>query len=312
MISPPPIRPAVRENVLLPDERILPAPRSLPPSRLGLASLAAVCLLIVYVPLLIEASHAWAGNDVNTKDTNSHGYFILPIAALLIWQLRDRIRACVPAPSRSGLALLGMALLIETASYLLRLKWFPLLTLVPALAGIVLALHGPALWRVLRFPILFLAFLAPIPNAVTLPASAAIQRASTSGTVGALQMLGVPTVQNGFEIDTPTQSVEVADACSGFKKLTTLLAFATLYGYLYSLSWPRRLGLVLAAIPVALVVNILRIGGLVLIGSLWGEKALHACHDGAEIFVVVVSFIMLTWIGKALGCRAIRFHEARP
>lgn len=268
------------------------------------AALLALLLAVIYAPLLAEAARVWVSDGAS-----QHGALILPIALGLVWMLRHKIRACRPAPISAGAWLLGAGLLLETASFLLRVRWFPLLSLVPVLAGAVLALHGRALWRVLRFPILFLVFLAPVPAAVTGPAAAAIQRLSTTGTAQALTLLGVPTVQDGFEIVTPSLSVEVAQECSGFKKLTTLLAFAVFYGYVYALPWPRRLLLVLAVPPVALAVNVLRILGLVLIGSAGGPRALHAAHDGAEVAVVVASFALLTWAGKGLGCRSLQFYR---
>lgn len=266
--------------------------------------LLALLLVVIYAPPLADAAHQWISDG-----TSEYGVLILPIALGLVWMLRDKARACQPAPARVGAWLLGAGLLLETTAYLLRLRWFPLLSLVPVLAGAVLALHGPALWRVLRFPILFLAFLAPVPTAVTLPAAAAIQRASTTATTQTLTLLGIPAVQDVFEIVTPSLSVEVAQECSGFKKLTTLLAFAIFYGYVYALPWPRRLALVLTVPPVALAVNVLRILALVLIGSMGGARALHAAHDGAEVFVIIVSFALLTGVGKGLGCRSLRFYR---
>ena len=289
---------SARPDILPPPACALPWPGLLP------ASLLALLLAVIYAPPLAEAARQWGGDG-----SSEHGVLILPIALGLVWMLRGKARACRPAPAHAGVWLLGAGLLLETAAYLLRLRWFPLLSLVPVLAGAVLALHGPALWRVLRFPILFLAFLAPVPTAVTLPAAAAIQCASTAGTTQALTLLGIPAVQDGFDIVTPALTVEVAQECSGFKKLTTLLAFAVFYGYVYALPWPRRLALVLAVPPVALAVNVLRILALVLIGSAGGTRALHAAHDGAEVFVVVVSFVLLTWVGKGLGCRSIQFYR---
>ena len=280
------------------------AARTLPWHALLPTALLALLLAVVYAPSLADAAHQWVSDG-----SSEHGLLILPITLGLIWMLRDKVRACRPAPLGAGVWLLGAGLLLETATYLLRLRWFPLLSLVPVLAGAVLALHGTALWRVLRFPILFLTFLAPVPTAVTLPAATAIQRASTTGTTQALTLLGVPAVQDGFDIVTPSLSVEVAQECSGFKKLTTLFAFAVFYGYVYGLPWPRRLALVLAVPPVALAVNVLRILALVLIGSAGGTRALHAAHDGAEVSVVLVSFVLLTWVGKGLGCRSIRFYR---
>ena len=67
--------------------------------------------------------------------------------------------------------------------------------------------------------------------------------------------------------------------------------------------------LVLAVVPIALAVNVLRILALVLIGSAGGPRALHAAHDGAEVFVVVAAFALLTWAGKGLGCRSVQFYR---
>ena len=296
--APPNLIPSSDPLLPLVVARALPRPALLP------AALLALLLAVVYAPPLTEAARQWVSDG-----SSEHGVLILPIALGLVWMLRHKVRDCRPAPARAGVWLLGAGLLLETATYLLRLRWLPLLSLVPVLAGAVLALHGPALWRVLRFPILFLAFLAPVPTAVTLPAATAIQRLSTAGTTQTLTLLGVPAVQNGFEIDTPALSVEVAQECSGFKKLTTLLAFAVFYGYVYGLSWPRRLLLALTVAPIALAANVLRILALVLIGSVGGTRALHAAHDGAEVFVVVVSFALLTWAGKGLGCRSVQFYR---
>jgi len=268
--------------------------------------LLAVALAIIYVPLLAEAVRIWESDDAET-----YGFFILPIVAFLIWLQRGKLREIPLRPTRAGVVLLAAALLLETAAYLLRLKWIPLLSLVPALAGAVLAVAGRDWWRLLRFPLLFLAFAAPIPAAITLPISTAVQQVSTKGVVEGLNLVGIPAIQNGFQIDTPTASVEVAKECSGFKKLTSFLVFATLLGYLGTLTWPKRLALVASAVLVAIVVNIARIAALVVIGTEMGMEALHKAHDGAEYAVILVAFGLMMLIAKGLGWQSQITNEAQ-
>ncbi len=268
--------------------------------------LLAAALAIIYVPLLGEAVRIWESDDAET-----YGFFILPIVAFLIWLQRDHLRGLPLRPSRAGVVLLAAGLLVETAAYLLRLKWIPLLSLVPVLAGAILAVAGADWWRLLRFPILFLAFAAPIPTAVTLPVSTAVQEISTKGVVAGLDWAGVPAVQNGFQIDTPTASVEVAKECSGFKKLTSFLVFATLLGYLGRLTWPKRLALVASAVLVAIVVNVARIAALVVIATNMGMGAMHKAHDGAEYAVILVAFGLMMLIAKGLGWQSQITNEAQ-
>jgi len=266
--------------------------------------LLVLVLIALYVPVVGEAAR------IRFKDENqAHGVFILPIVAFLLWVLRADIRAAAaePKPTVWGVWLLAFGLLLLTASWLLGIKWFPMLSMIPVIAGAVLALHGRALWRVVAFPVCFLFFAAPLPDIITLPISTQIQSASTDGAVAVMSTLGYPLIQTGNRIDTPTVSVEVAEVCSGFKKLTALVAFAFLYGFMFRASLWKRVVLVAASYPIALFANIVRICALVYIGSTWGQHALEGAHDWAELSVLVISFGLFVALGKATGCKELRY-----
>ncbi len=259
-------------------------------------------LVALYAPVVAEAAKIWV------KDENqAHGVFIFPISLFLLWMLRREIRAAKPQPTTLGVWLLGFGLLIQTASWVLGIKWFPMLSLIPVIAGTVLALHGKNLWKVVAFPVCFLFFAAPMPDIIILPLSTEVQNQSTTGSVILMSSLGYPLIQTGNRIDTPTISVEVAEVCSGFKKLTALVAFAFLYGYVFNVSLWKRAVLVLAAYPIALLANIIRICALIFIGSAWGQHALEGAHDWAELSVLVISFGLFVLLGRILGCRELRF-----
>jgi len=173
--------------------------------------------------------------------------------------------------------------------------------------GGILLLHGTELWRKLRFVVFFLIFAAPMPDLITRPLSAQIQNASTVISAEAMSFLGYPLIRTGNRIDTPQVSVEVAEVCSGFKKLTALVAFSFLYGFMFDIGIGKRALLVLSAYPIALITNSIRICALIAIGSAGGESALHAAHDWAEMGVLVVAFVLFTLWGRLLGCKTLKY-----
>jgi exosortase/archaeosortase family protein len=69
----------------------------------------------------------------------------------------------------------------------------------------------------------------------------------------------------------------------------------------------KQVALVLTAAPLAIVANIVRVAGLILVGNQWGVDAVHAVHNWADPFVVVLCFVLLYTVGRGLGCKKVRY-----
>lgn len=261
-----------------------------------------LALLAVYVPVIVEVSQIWRKDD-----TYAHGFLIIPICLFIIWLNRDDVRRAAVRPTVWGLPLIALGLFLETAGYLLQVKLVAMFSLIPTIIGVVLALHGPELWRQLRFPIAFLFFAVPLPDFIFGPASRFVQSASSTGAATLMSALGFTVLQNGNLIEIPGMTLEVAEVCSGFRKLIALGAFSLLYGYLFDIAPWKRAVLFLAAFPIALMANVIRISALIAVSSMWGEKALHIAHDWAEVFVLVIAFALYLLLGKGIGCKNLRF-----
>jgi exosortase len=266
------------------------------------AWLCGLLLVAVYGPILQETSRYWFQND-----NFAHGMFILPLSIALLWLQRTQIAAARPAPTWRGLPLLVIGLAIGSFCYLMRVKFIGIWSVIPTLAGAILLLHGPELWQIARFPVCFLFWIGPLPSFIYSPISQWVQTISTRGAAEIMTSLGYTLLRNGNQIQIPGYALEVADACSGFKKLIALTAFALLYGYIYPLSPQKRLLLVLCALPVSLLANVLRVSALIAVFSSGGLNALHHAHDMAEICALIFSFFLFVMIGKALGCKTARF-----
>lgn len=254
-------------------------------------------VVLLYAPLLVGAVGQWI-----TNDNYAHGFFVFPLAALTVWLRRDAIRLAPRRPTAWGFVPLTLGLAMEAAGSLLQLKFIGMWSLIPTLAGGILLLHGPRLWSATQFSVWFLLFAAPIPNPWLELVTKRVQTLSTDGASSLMSLLGFPVLRHGNVLSVPEATLEVANACSGFHKMVSLLAFAALYGYLTTASPLKRLLLLAASLPIALLANILRISGLIGAASGGGLPLLHVFHDPAEIAAIGIAFCLFIAVGKGLGC----------
>jgi exosortase len=268
------------------------------------AILFGIALLALYGQGLQDTAALWFH-----KDEYSHGPFIVPLCAFVLYLNRDALRAARPRPCAFGGLLLAAGLILQVFGYILRLGFLEMWSMIPVLTGTVLLLHGREMWRIARFPILFTFFAFPLPIPVLGRISMWIQQASTTGAKHVMDGMGYSVIQHGNLIEIPGYTLEVADVCSGFKKLTALIAFSILYGYLFSIRPWKKVALVFAAVPIAVVANVLRVSGLIAVTSAGGLGALHIAHNWGEIIALVIAFFLFVFVGKVLGCRTIRFSS---
>jgi exosortase len=258
--------------------------------------------LALYLPTLLDAGQQWMIND-----NYAHGVFIFPLCAFLLWLRQDDIRSAPVQPSIWGLPLLIVGIFLQSASYLLQVKYVGMWSLALTLTGGVLMLFGPVMLRIVRFAIVFSLLANPLPHSLLSGMTVWIQNASTLGAAGLMDILGFTVVRNGNVIQVPGAVLEVAAACSGFHKFLSLSAFTLLYGYLFTESNRIRLILMVCVLPIALIANILRIAGLIGAATSGGLTALHAAHDMAEYLAILLAFGLLVLLGRSLGCRNLRF-----
>lgn len=273
-------------------------------NRSRLAYALAGALFLLYLPVLAESAHVWL-----TNEADGHCIFMLPIAAALVWVQRRQVSEAAEHPRSDawGLWILLAALCVETASYLLRVRYLGMWSLTAAIAAAILMIYGRPMLDLLRFPVAYTLLAAPLPSFLIQRPSEIVQNISTTGAHVIMESLGYTVSQAGNLLEIPGMTLEVADVCSGFRKLFAFVAFALLYGYLFPISRGKRLLLVAAAVPIAVLANVLRIAGLIAVSSAGGEAALRVAHNFAEAFVLVIAFVCFAFVGKVLGCRTIRF-----
>jgi len=249
----------------------------------------AVLIGFLYYHILAQLVLDW-WNDPNF----SHGFLVPAFSAFVVWQNRKRLAALPADPSWLGLGVIAGALAVLIVGELGAEFFLSRASLVLLAAGLVIYFLGWRHFRAMLFPWAFLFFMIPIPviifNQVAFPLQFLAARLASS----LLELLGVPVLREGNIIQLPTMSLEVAQACSGIRSLMSLGALAVIYGYFLETRWLPRLLLALAAIPIAVAANGLRIMGTGLLGYYWDpDKAEGFFHTFSGWVIFVISLAML-------------------
>jgi exosortase len=224
----------------------------------------------------------------------SHGFFVPLFSAYILWQRRRRLFELEMQPSWLGLVVMAAALTVLVVGVLGAEDFLSRASLLLLLAGLLIQLLGWNWLRAMAFPWAFLFLMIPIPailfNQIAFPLQMLAARMATA----LLSLLGVPVLREGNVIQLASLSLEVVEACSGMRSLVSLLTLALVYGYLLEKSWLRRMLLAIAATPIAVMANAVRIMGTGLVGQYWNpDKAQGFFHEFSGWVVFLLSFGML-------------------
>ncbi len=265
------------------------------PQGAWLAVLAGLALL--YVPTYLDLSKGlWS------DDAYAHGPLILAVVAWLIWKDRALLAASRPAPVAGGVAL-AAGLLLYLLGRTQSLMLFEVASHLPVVAGLVLLAGGWTSLRRLAFPVLFLFFVIPLPGFVLDLVTQPLKGVVSVAVENLVRLLGYPVERSGVVLTVGNHEMLVADACSGLNSLVSLAALSLLYLRLTGPRAPSRTALLLAAIvPIAIVANVLRVLGLVLVTVHFGpEAAQGAFHTIAGMMVFVVALGLLLALDRRSG-----------
>lgn len=257
--------------------------------------LGLVCAM--YAAVLAKLANDW-WNDPNF----SHGFFVPLFSTFLLWNQRKQLRAIPVKGSWGGLVIIAAALVLLILGIFGSDLFTARVSFILLLAGLTICFLGWAQFRAVIFPWFFLFFMVPLPaiifNQITFPLQLLASKLAST----CLPILGVPVLRQGNVIGLPAMPLEVAEACSGIRSLISLVTLAVAYGYFVEKSIPRRVVLALAALPIAVAANAIRIVGTGLLVQYWDpDKAMGFFHEFTGWVIFVLSIIFLTLTRGALG-----------
>lgn len=244
-----------------------------------------------------------------------HAYFIPFVSLYLVWVQRAELARLRPRTFWPGLipVLMGINcyVLFQVSSFnnhMLR-GWSVILTLF----GLALLFGGPGLMRVLFWPIGYLVFAVTMSDPIMRAITFRLQLLASDGAWVLLNMVGVQTDVKGnvLEVHTSTgvKPLNVAEACAGMRMVMGFVALGFAVALVATTHWWKRVLLILLAVPVALLMNVIRVATLGVLTLYDPNLAVGQSHMLVGTLLLVVAFFIYLGIVWALH---VAVPEPRP
>jgi len=144
--------------------------------------------------------------------------------------------------------------------------------------------------------LLLLLFMVPLPTALFNGMSSSLQLVSSSLGAWIIELFGITVHLEGNVIDIGTMQMQVVEACSGLRYLLPLTALAYIVAVFSGSSLMRGALLLLAAIPITIIMNSLRIALTAVFSEYMGVNTAEGfLHDfeGWVIFLPALGLLVL-------------------
>jgi len=284
-----------------------------------------IALAFLYFTVIVKL-----GNDWWHDENYSHGLLIPFVIAFILWQERKNFVDSKSTPATwlgaIGIGVSLCALWAGTAGVELFVQRA---SLVLMLACIVVYFFGLRLMRVVAVPLVLLALSIPIPQIIFNRIAFPLQLFASRCAVAAMSFFSIPVLRQGNVIElmplgaSEPKKLAVVEACSGIRSLMTLVTLAVIYAYFtrptqgstnLSLSssatsdskmtgrklkfaghftfW-RSLILVIAAVPIAILTNALRVSGTGVLAHYYGTRVADGFFHTFSGWVIYVAAALL-------------------
>ena len=264
------------------------ARNSLPWLALGVAATAALAL---YAPIIAGMAAEWS-----EFPSLSHGFAVPFLSAYLLWTRRHLLAAAPVEGSLWGLPLIVLAVGMLVIGSLGAEPFIARVSLPVALLGAVLFLAGRRITRHAWVGIAYLVFMIPLPYLTlkTLTYKSRVFDAGITATV--LGWLGVPVFRDGVMLHLSNMTLEVADDCSSVPAIAALLALGAAFAQMQARPTWVRAALTLAAAPLGLLSNIVRLIltslGAYYLGPIALNNVIHK-FNGTTVFLGTVVLLVV-------------------
>jgi exosortase len=250
----------------------------------------AAAAFVVYAPVVPLLVNEWM-----EFPSLSHGLAVPFIAGYLAWARRDRLTELVPTPSLWGLPLLIMGLAALVLGVLGDESFIARISLPITLFGVVLFVGGYRVVLQLAPAIGYLFFMIPLPWSTMKLLTYRSRIFDATVSTWLVRWLDVPVLQDGVNLQLPNITLVVADECSSVPAIAALVALAMAYVAFSRRPRGHALIVVAAALPLAVLSNIIRlvtvIAGVYYIGPVTLKSFYHA-FSGTVNFLFTLLLLM--------------------
>lgn len=245
--------------------------------------------IIAYFPVMELLVKVWWRSE-----DYSHGFFIIPLFFYIVWRKRENILYRTPIRSNwFGLVIVIISLFAYILAQFAEIRTLSSISMLACIMGGTLYLLGPQVVKELAFPFFLLLFMIPVPAQIYAKLTIPLQLMVTKVSALIAELFGIPVYCTGNILEAPGLSLRVVDACSGMRSIMTLLLLSALFAFFSLRSKLGKTVLFLFGIPVAILINILRVTGIFLAWQFFGYNLSHGFTH--KLFGIVL-------FGIALAC----------
>jgi exosortase len=264
----------------------------------------AAAFSFLYHHTIVKLISDWA-----TDPNFSHGFLVPFVALYMVWFKKNEIALITPAPATTGLFVILLGMLIHIAGNVGAELFLMRLSMVVTISGIIIYGFGYKIFRSVLVPVAYLVIMIPIPAILWNKIAFPLQLFSASLSSEFIQLIGIPVFREGNILHLANTSLEVVDACSGLRSLTSLLALTGAFAFLAPLSTFKKWILFFSAIPIAVAVNVIRLTITGAMAAWIGPETAHGfLHDmsgliifGAALILVYSVFTIEMKLEKRIG-----------
>jgi len=302
-----------------------------------------------YQPLVIAAALAFVyftvllklGRDWWSDENYSHGLLVPFVIGFILWHERKRLAAAQIQPKVwLGVAGVVFSLVMLWAGVAGAELFVQRMSIVLMLVSVAIYFWGLRLLSLLAVPLTLFILAIPIPQILFNKIAFPLQLFASRCAVSAMQLFDISVLRQGNVIELmplgahEPKRLAVVEACSGIRSLMTLVTLAVVYGYFTGpgrgpkggdqdpqskSSWFRNFAiwrsliLVVAAVPIAILTNALRVSGTGVLAHYYGTRVADGFfHTFSGWVIYIAAALLLFATGWALD-RFARFPaSAKP
>ena len=240
---------------------------------------------MLYAPVLAAMGRQWVDDT-----TTAHGILLAAAAAVVVYRKLPDLRTRATSPDPWGIPLVVFGLLLFVLGSVGAEVFVVRLSLPIVAFGCILTLLGRGHARTLlsAFGLVLLAI--PLPAVLITTLTMPMQLLASQLAEGLIAAGNIPVMRDGNLLRLDHATLEVAEACSGLRSATSLIAISAVGTALLGLSWIRGVLLMIAALPIAIFGNGARVAATGYLTQLFGEGAARGVpHEltGYAAFIVM-------------------------
>lgn len=248
-------------------------------------------------------------DDWEREDFN-YCYLIPFLVLYLIWEKRANLRENLSQPTWTGVIPLAFAVCLVLLGELAGDYFTQYISFWFVVVSLLWIYMGPVKLKIIIFPLVVMLTMFPLPSIVNSRILTYLKLVSSKLGVMLLHFYGMSAYREGNVIDLGFTQLQVVDACGGLRYIIPLMILSLLMAYWLRDRLVKKAVLFLSAIPIAIIINSMRIAMTGILYDLLGASAAEGFFHGFSgwlIFVIGVLILVLEmWFLRKLAPKRAR------